>query len=207
MNNERRQAFSIAALLLVWSTLAPRVPQRWKPLPHLLVGAGTVAATGAPLGLRPPALAGGLRWGGAAAVTVVAAVAVSTTSDRVRSGMAERTPPPSIARWLLLHIPVGTVWSEEAGYRAALGSAAARAFGDTTGRWFTALVFGLSHVPDARAARASVPGTVLVTGAAGWVFSWLRERSGSLAAPMLAHLAFNEAGAVGAVVFSRRLRG
>ena len=36
--------------------------------------------------------------------------------------------------------------------------------------------------------------TVLVTGVAGWLFGWLHARSGSLAAPMLAHLAVNEAG-------------
>ena len=42
--------------------------------------------------------------------------------------------------------------------------------------------------------------TVLVTGVAGWFFGWLAERSGSLAAPMLAHLAINEAGAVAALV-------
>ena len=35
---------------------------------------------------------------------------------------------------------------------------------------------------------------MLVTGIAGWLFGWLADRSGSLAAPMLAHLAINEAG-------------
>jgi len=45
-----------------------------------------------------------------------------------------------------------------------------------------------------------VAGTVLVTGIAGWLFARLYERSGSLAAPMLAHLAINEAGAVATLV-------
>jgi membrane protease YdiL (CAAX protease family) len=40
---------------------------------------------------------------------------------------------------------------------------------------------------------------VLVTGLAGWVFGWLYERSGSLIAPMLVHLAVNEAGALAAL--------
>ena len=206
MNRQRLHAFSLAGLLLGWSVLAPRVPRRWYPAPHVLLGAAAVATTDAPLGFRPPALTQGLRWGSAAAATVVAAVALSATLTPVRAGMAARTPPASPATWLLLHIPLGTVWSEEAGYRASLGSVAARAFGVTGGRLFAAAVFGLSHIPDARAARDSVPGTVLVTGAAGWVFSWLRDRSGSLAAPMLAHLAVNEAGAVAAVVFSRPIR-
>ncbi|HUO38457.1 MAG TPA: CPBP family intramembrane glutamic endopeptidase, partial [Mycobacterium sp.] len=55
------------------------------------------------------------------------------------------------------------------------------------------------HVYDARATGVPVAGTVLATGAAGWIFGWLFERSGSLAAPMLAHLAINEAGAVAAI--------
>jgi membrane protease YdiL (CAAX protease family) len=45
--------------------------------------------------------------------------------------------------------------------------------------------------------------TVLVTGVAGWVFALLRERSGSLLAPMLAHLAINEAGAIAAISVQR----
>lgn len=206
MNRERRQALSLAALLLGWSVLAPRIPRRWYPAPHLLLGAAAVSSTDAPLGLRPPALAQGLRWGSAAAATVVAAVTLSTGLTPVRVGMAARTPPASPATWLLLHIPWGTVWSEEAGYRAALGSSATRAFGVSRGRWFTAAVFGLSHIPDARAAGDSVPGTVLITGAAGWIFSWLRDRSGSLVAPMLTHLAVNEAGAVAALLISRQVR-
>jgi membrane protease YdiL (CAAX protease family) len=70
---------------------------------------------------------------------------------------------------------------------------------------FTAAVFGLSHVPDARAAGEPVAGTVLVTGSAGWVFSWLLRKSGSLAAPMLAHLAVNEAGAIAALAVQRQI--
>jgi membrane protease YdiL (CAAX protease family) len=44
-----------------------------------------------------------------------------------------------------------------------------------------------------------VLGTVLATGVAGWMFGLLFERSGSLTAPMLAHLAVNEAGAIAAL--------
>jgi membrane protease YdiL (CAAX protease family) len=86
-----------------------------------------------------------------------------------------------------------------------LGTAAQQAFGDTWGRMFTAAVFGMSHVPDARAADESVPGTVLVTGTAGWGLSWLYAKSGSLAAPMLAHLAVNEAGAIAALAVQHRV--
>jgi uncharacterized protein len=105
---------------------------------------------------------------------------------------------------LLLRIPLGTVWSEEAAYRDALGTVAADAFGPTGGRLLQSAAFGLSHIADARATGEPVIGTVVVTGLAGWLFGWLYERSGSLAAPMLAHLAVNEAGAVSALAVQRR---
>ncbi|WP_156747100.1 CPBP family intramembrane glutamic endopeptidase, partial [Mycobacterium sp. E2462] len=99
-----------------------------------------------------------------------------------------------------------TVWAEEAAYRAALAHTASAGFGARGGRLVQATAFGLSHIPDARAAGEPVLGTLLVTGAAGWLFGWLADRSGSLAAPLLAHLAINEAGAVAALT-ARRLTG
>ncbi len=200
------RAGMLAAALLGWSVLTQRIPPRWHPLPHAAFGTALAVTTDAPLGLTPPALRAGLRWGSLAAASVAVLVAASTTIPAVRNGMAARTLPDSTARWLLLRIPLGTVWPEEAGYRAALGSAAARAFGPARGRLFAAAVFGLSHVPDARAAGEPVAGTVAVTGAAGWIFSWLYEKSGSLAAPLLTHLAVNEAGAVAALMVQRRRR-
>ncbi|AFM19189.1 putative metal-dependent membrane protease [Mycolicibacterium chubuense NBB4] len=203
---DKVRAVLLAALLIGWSAVTPRLPPRWNPLPHIVFGTSMAALTRAPLGLRPPALWSGLRWGLAAAAPVVVGVGSAVAIAPVRNGMAARTLPPSVMRWLLLHIPIGTVWAEEAGYRAALGTAAAGAFGEPGGRLFTAAVFGLSHVPDARATGEPLLGTVLVTGAAGWLFAWLVGRSGSLAAAMLAHLAVNEAGAVAAVAVQRRRR-
>jgi uncharacterized protein len=201
---QRLRVVVVAAALLGWSALAPRVPARWHPLPHVLIGAALAAATRAPLGLSPPTVATGLRRGALVAGAVSVAVAGSTAIAPVRAAMAARELPSPVARWLLVRIPFGTVWSEEAGYRAALGSLAARAFGVSRGRYVGAAVFGLSHIPDARAAGESVPGTVLVTGVAGWLFGWLYDSTGSLAAPMLAHLAVNEAGAVAALAVRAR---
>jgi membrane protease YdiL (CAAX protease family) len=103
-----------------------------------------------------------------------------------------------------VRIPIGTVWSEEAAFRAALGTVADGAFGPRWGRLVQSATFGLSHVADARRTGEPVLGTVLATGAAGWAFGWLYARSGSLAAPMLAHLAINEAGAVAALAVRRK---
>ena len=47
---------------------------------------------------------------------------------------------------------------------------------------------------------------MLVTGVAGWLFGWLAGRSGSVLAPVLVHLAINEAGAVAALAVQRRAR-
>ncbi len=199
------RALALAAALVGWSGLVgPRIPSRIHPLVHSILGAGLVAATRAPLGLRPPALWSGLRLGLAVAAPVAVGVAASTAVSPVRAAMAERDLPAPQARWLLVRIPFGTVWSEEAAFRAALGTVAADAFGATAGRLLQSLAFGLSHIADARSTGEPVIGTVLVTGAAGWLFALLRERSGSLAAPMLGHLGINEAGAVAAAGVQRR---
>jgi len=190
--------------LIGWhGVVSSRIPQRVQPLVNAALGAALVAAARAPLGLRPPQLWSGLRLGLAVAVPVLVGVGASTAAPPVRSAMAGRDLPASPSLWLGLRIPVGTVWSEEAAFRAALGTVAADAFGPTGGRLLQSLAFGLSHIDDARGAGEPVLGTVLMTGAAGWFFALLRERSGSLAAPMLAHFAINEAGAVAAIAVQR----
>jgi membrane protease YdiL (CAAX protease family) len=206
----RIRALGLAAGLVGWSaTVGLEIPGRRHPLVQAALAAGLVAVTRASLGMRPPARWAGVRLGLAAASAAAVGVAVTTASPRVRAAMAERELPVPPSTWLALRIPLGTVLSEEAAYRAALGTVAADAFGSHAGRLLQATAFGLSHVYDARATGEPVGATVLVTGLAGWLFGWLAERSGSLAAPMLAHLAINEAGAVAALAVqaSRRSRG
>jgi membrane protease YdiL (CAAX protease family) len=163
-----------------------------------------VVLTRAPLGLRPPRLWAGLRQGSAAGAAAATAIAAATSVPVVRSSMAGRELPPSVPGWLAWHIPVGTVWAEETAFRAALATAGTEAFGRSGGRLLQAGAFGLSHIADARATGEPVLPVVLVTGLAGWVFGWLAERSRSLAAPILTHLAINEAGAVAALAVQRR---
>lgn len=203
--DSRARAIGLAGLLVAWNHwVTPRVPARWHPLPHVVFGTAAAMASGARLGLRPPELWAGLRLGATAATVVAVGVGSGATLPPVRAGLAARDLPDAVARWLLLRIPLGTVWSEEAAFRGALGSVGAEAFGRSGGRVLQAAAFGLSHIADARGAGEPVVPTVLATGAAGWVFGWLFDRSGSLAAPMLAHLAINETGAVAALVVQRR---
>lgn len=207
MNARRIRALALSCALVGWSFTAG-IEQPWRRHPAVQAGLGTALAlaTRAPLGLRPPQLHRGLRLGGVVAAIVAGGVAGATASTRVRSAMGERSLPQRPARWLAVEIPLGTVWSEEMAFRGALATLAAGAFGARGGRMVQALTFGLTHVADARGTGESVPGTVAITGLAGWFFGLLAERSGSLAAPMLAHLAINEAGAVGALAV-RRMTG
>ncbi|MGO8770598.1 Rv0804 family intramembrane glutamic endopeptidase [Mycobacterium sp.] len=199
----RLWALALATALVSWSFVSPRIPVRWQ-VPTKACSAGLlVLVTRAPLGLSPPRLWTGLRMGSAAAVAAAAAVAVTTRLPPVRASMAAREAPTSVPGWLLVRIPLGTVWAEEAAFRAALASAASSAFGASGGRCLQAATFGLFHIADARSTDEPVLPTVLVTGVAGWFFGWLAKRSGSLAAPMLAHLAINEAGAVATLAVRR----
>jgi uncharacterized protein len=193
----------LAAALVGWSLVSPRLPGTWRVTLQAGVGAVLVLVTRVPLGLRPPRLWPGVRVGTSAGVVAAGAIAVTTALPSVRSAMAVREPPAPVPVWLLVRIPVGTVWSEEAAFRAALAAAGSRAFGPRGGRLLQAGAFGLSHIADARAAGDPVVATVLATGVAGWLFGWLTDRSGSLAASMLAHLAVNEAGAIAAVMARR----
>lgn len=174
------------------------------PVVRALVSTALAAAVGARLGLRPPQLWAGLRAGAVAAGVVVTGVAVSGLVPQVRAGMNTRRIPADPVRWLALEIPVATAWTEEMLFRGVLQTVAVRALGPVFGPLVQAAAFGLWHIPDARRVGDSVPGTVLLTGVAGWVFAKLAERSGSVLTPILAHIAFNESGAVAALLVQRR---
>ncbi len=205
MRRDKGGAVALAVALVGWSATAGlQIPGRRHPVTQAVLGTALAAGARAPLGLRGQPLRDGLRWGLASAAVVSAGVAVATGIPAVRAAMAARDLPQPVWKWLALEIPLGTVWSEEAAYRAALGTVAASAFGPSVGRLLQAGAFGLSHVVDARSAGEPVLGTVVVTGLAGWVFDWLAQRSGSIVAPVLAHLAVNEAGAVAAELVQRR---
>ena len=203
MQPSKVRAAGLAAALVGWSFAAPRV--RWHPLPNASLGTGLVAITRPPLGLRTPALWSGIRLGLAAGAAAAAGVAAVTALPAVRRAMAARELPGHAGRWLLLSIPIGTVWPEELAYRATLGTIAEEAFGPTRGRLVQAAAFGLWHIVDARITGQPVIGTVLATGVAGWCFGWLHARSGSVAAPMLVHLAINETAGLAALVVHRRV--
>jgi uncharacterized protein len=194
----------LAAALVGWSFLGPRLPVSWRVVLQASLGGLLVLVTRARLGLAGPRLRAGVRLGSTPGAVAATAIAASTAVPVVRLSMISRDRPASARLWLGWSIPVGTVWAEEATFRAALATVAAQGFGPSAGRLLQATAFGLSHIADARATGEPVMATVLATGIAGWLFGWLAERAGSLAAPMLVHLAINEAGAVAALTVQRR---
>lgn len=200
----RVRALGLAAGLVGWSFVSPRLPTAWRTALQAGVSGVLVAATRAPLGFSPPQVWAGLRLGSAVGATTATAIAATTPVPTVRRSMATRQLPASAPGWLALSIPLGTVWSEEAAFRGALAATGTEAFGRTGGQLLQASAFGLSHIADARATGEPLVTTVLVTGVAGWLFGWLATRSNSLAAPILLHLAINEAGAMAALVVQRR---
>jgi membrane protease YdiL (CAAX protease family) len=114
----------------------------------------------------------------------------------------------------LVVIPLGTVLAEELAFRGLLLPLLGRRYGVPTGALLSSALFGLWHVlaalggGPANAAIAELVGgdaagtmlrvviTVLFTSAAGVVLCWLRLRSGSLLAPVLAHWAVNGLGVI-----------
>ncbi len=201
------RAVALAASLVGWGVaVKPRMFDRPRPLVQAGAGAVLVMITRAPVGLRPPTLWSGVKLGLTASAAVVIAVAATTLVPPLRTAIATQPVPKPTPYWLLLRIPVGTAWSEEAAFRAALATVATAAFGPWWGQLLQAGAFGLWHISDARSTGEPVIGTVLATATAGWCFGWLRGRSGSLAAPVLVHLASNEAAAVAALVVQYRRR-
>jgi uncharacterized protein len=163
------------------------------------------------LGLGRDDLGDGVRTGAAAAAcaagTVLAGVLVPGTRSLFVDERAAAGHHSFAVR--LASITLAAVPAEELAYRSALlglwlGTGPRRA-----AAW-SSVLFGLSHVlptlstmSQTAAGRhlaerplrqaAFVGGNVAVTGLAGAAFAWMRLRSGSVLAPVLAHAALNDA--------------
>ena len=118
----------------------------------------------------------------------------------------------------MLVIPLQTVIPEELAFRGVLHGALNRAWGFRGVAVAGSLLFGLWHVATSLGLTSSNVGftrlfgggvvgmlagvvlAVVATAAAGFVFSWLRRRSGSLLAPIALHWSLNGAGALAAAL-------
>jgi hypothetical protein len=118
----------------------------------------------------------------------------------------------------MIIIPLQTVIPEELAFRGVLHGALNRAWGFRGVAVAGSLLFGLWHIATSLGLTASNVGftrlfgggvvgmlagvtlAVIATAMAGFVFSWLRRRSGSLIAPIALHWSLNGLGALAAAL-------
>lgn len=160
--------------------------------------AASAGMTAGELGLTRAAVPKGVRYGAIAAGAVGAVVAVAgllgvdptnTMSDRAAVGGGE------MLFQVFVEIPIATVLLEELAFRGVVAGLLGRLTSPLGALAWSSVAFGLWHVSPAQFTTLSSAGgalvTVAVTTAAGAGFMWLRRRSGSLVAPMLAHWGTN----------------
>jgi membrane protease YdiL (CAAX protease family) len=118
----------------------------------------------------------------------------------------------------MIIIPLQTVIPEELAFRGVLHGTLNRAWGFRGVAAAGSLLFGMWHIATSMGLTSSNVGftrlfgggifgmlagvtmAVLATGAAGFVFTWLRRRSGSLIAPIALHWSLNGVGALAAAL-------
>lgn len=198
-----------AGLLAYGAVLNRLLPEWLHPVANLTAAMGAVALTRRDgitiddLGLTPRRLPAGAALGAAAAAPVCAAIAVGVAVPATRDlFLDERVTAAGrgeASYHVLVRIPFSTALSEEVLFRGVLPAT----MGDSpAARMAAALVFGVWHVLPAlemtdahhraRDAKAGVvAATVAATTVAGLGFAWLRRRSASLAAPVVAHTLIN----------------
>ena len=227
---DRAFAVTAGAVLATYNNVLGRHKwhNRWYvPLNACATGAVLAAAaasglTDADIGIGPGSWRlgrAGMRWVGAAATGWLLIAAVPATrpvlADKRSAGLDGR----GVAYQAAIRIPIGTVLWEEVAFRGVLQASLRRVMPAPAAIATTSGVFGLWHVrPTWQALRtndligdrwhavAGVAGGVAVMAAGGALLSWLRERSGGLAAPIALHLVTNSGAAVAAWTVRSRQR-
>ncbi|TLF82644.1 CPBP family intramembrane glutamic endopeptidase [Nocardia cyriacigeorgica] len=189
------------SLPLLWSNgVVPRLPEDMRL--RTLVNAGAATGYALAFGARPNwCSARGRRYGLGSAGIVAAGYGAALAIPAVRRELAERpdrAPEVSTAEWVGIHIPLGTVYSEELIFRATLEPLLDKTFGPRIATLLGATTFGLWHIAPARATGENVAVTVGATAAAGALFGLLRRCTDSATAPALLHWAINAGGALAA---------
>jgi uncharacterized protein len=203
--------------------------RRWYAPANACAAAAALAAaaasglTAAELGLgrgawRPGRL--GSTLAGATVAGYLTAAALPATRGFLNDQRVTTLDGRRLVYQVAFRIPVGTVLWEEIAFRGVLQAALGRVMSEPAAIAVTSGVFGVWHVRptaaalrvnqlagDRRQAAARVAAGVTATAAGGALFSWLRARSGGLAAPVLLHLATNCAGPVVAWTVNRRRPG
>ncbi|MBW3666399.1 MAG: CPBP family intramembrane metalloprotease, partial [Actinobacteria bacterium] len=177
----------------------------------ILIGVGRASGLGwDEIGLDPTRLRRGLRIGARAAAAAGGAALLALSLPEGRSLLRDERATlrwrGSVWRRALIRFPLGTALFEEAAFRGVLPALLERSHRPMVADSLSAGIFALWHLIPTRRALAGHPlgsqlsgarrmGTVVAgsvaAGCFGLVFSSLRRRTGSLAAPWLAHASLN----------------
>lgn len=186
----------------------------------LVLVAWRAGATAKDLGLAADDLRAGARYGALAFGLVLLALAVAVVLPTTRVFLHDSRAAidgGQLAYELAVSIILLTAIPEEFAFRGVLLGSALQLWGARRASLVSSALFGLWHIEPtlhtmsgnlAVGGTSSSPtdqvlvvvGAVMVTFTAGLAFCWLRLRSGSLLAPVLAHLATNGLGLVAAWV-------
>ena len=223
-----------AAALATWNAAVNRVVPSPAYVPANLAAAGLAVAAArrsrvplADLGMGRDRAGRGLRVGLAASVPVVAVVAAGAALPATRRWfLDERATAEGTGQALyhiLVRIPFGTAVAEEAIFRGALLGLLLQRGSRARAVAVSSVLFGCWHVlptldtltlnpvgavvgDDPARTGGAVLAAVAATAAAGLGLSWLRLRSDSVLAPMVAHAAVNGSAFVAARLVARSAR-
>lgn len=174
-----------------------------------LLVARAARLTPADLGLRRWRAGSALGVAGAVALALPAVAALSAPmpfGGSVAYAPARAVSGRTLARHLAISLPLAVALPEELLFRGALLAALRRRVGVPRAIAATSVAFALWHVtslaatlretqfgPAARSPAIAAAGAAAVLLVGGLAFGALRETSGSIAAPLLAHWGFNAA--------------
>jgi uncharacterized protein len=149
------------------------------------------------VGLSPDAAPAGLRVGAIAIGVVGIIVTIAIVAAGSDSSFVRERASLSAGEMLFqafVEIPIATVAFEELAFRGVLAPLFHRMSSPLPAVAATAVLFGLWHVPsawDGLDSPLTLTGTLAVTIAAGVILQLMKDRTGSLLAPALAHWATN----------------
>lgn len=174
----------------------------------------------AELGLGRAHWRSGLRYALAAVIAVVSVIAIGVVLPWTRPMFLNNhyaTVSGALIASMII-IPLQTVIPEELAFRGVLQATMSRTWGFRGVAATGSALFGLWHITTSSGLTRSNAGftglfgggvagmlagvtlAIVATGVAGFVFTWLRRRSGSLIAPIALHWSLNGAGALAAAL-------
>jgi len=218
----------VLLVLAVANVMSNRVIPAWAYAPWNLCVATAItaiavrAATWSEIGFRE--WRRGLAWGGVLFVLTTGVLLLALTMPAFNDMYHDKRVGAGTGEWIyqaFIRIPLGTAVLEEVAFRAVLPGLFAMRFGVLRGSLLASLCFGFWHVLPALSLNevnptatkvfgdgtggvvAAVVFAVVGTAIAGLWWCWIRYRSRSVLATILAHIASNSVAYTIAFIVSR----